>query len=93
MIDLNKIRSIKLLESIQADLKAFLSNEEVSAVYVDKLDWSLDDYEADKEMVSELLERVNRRILSLSNFLTGKSKKQDLSPSPETVTVTTPEVL
>lgn len=92
MIDLNKIRSIKTLENIQADLKAFLASEDVPNVYVTNLAWSLDDYEADKEMVMELLDRVDRRIRSLSNFLMGKSKKPDSQSSPETETVITPEV-
>ncbi len=81
MIDLNKIRSVKVLEDIKRDLNSFLSNPQVPTVYVTELDWSEDDYEADKEMVLELLEKVEHRINSLSRFLKGKSKQPDSQPS------------
>lgn len=91
MIDLNKIRSIKILEDIKADLNEFLANPVVPTVYVERMDWSLDDYEADKEMVLELLEKVEHRIASLSRFLKGKSKKRDSQPSVPPEPTTSPE--
>jgi hypothetical protein len=91
MIDVNKIRSLKTLEEIKRDLHEFLDNKDVLAVYLNEYDWSQDDYEADKEMVLELLEQVDRRIASLSNFLKGKSKKRGSPQSPEKETSKAPE--
>ena len=90
MIDLNKIRSLKTLESIKADLMAFLTNSDILSVYEKNFDWSEDDYEADKELVEELLAKVEHRIASLSRFLKGQAKKQDLSKSPDSEITTTP---
>jgi hypothetical protein len=84
MIDVNKIRSLKTLESIKADLNEFLSHPDIPRAYVEEFDWSTDDYEADKETVLELLGKVERRIVSLSNFLTGKAKKRGSRQSPQT---------
>jgi hypothetical protein len=91
MIDVNKIRSLKTLEEIKRDLNEFLSNKDILDVYLTEYAWSVDDYEADKELVVELLERVDRRIASLSNFLKGKSKKRGSPQSPATETSKAPE--
>jgi len=91
MIDLNKIRSLKMLETIKADLMAFLANPDILSAYEKSFDWSEDDYEADKELVEELLAKVEHRIASLSRFLKGQAKKQDLSPSPDSEPATTPD--
>jgi D-Tyr-tRNAtyr deacylase len=90
MIDVSKIRSLKMLESIKADLKEFLTHPDMERAYIEVFDWSKDDYEADKEQVEELLKKVERRIVSLSNFLNGTSKKRGSRPSPKQAQSATP---
>lgn len=79
-----------MLESIKADLKEFLVHPDMLRTYIEEFDWSNDDYEADRETVEELLEKVERRIVSLSNFLNGTAKKRGSRPSPKQEQSTTP---
>lgn len=76
MIDLNRIRSLKTLEGMKKDLSDFLAHPDMRAVYLEDLDWSEDDYEADREKVTELLDKVEKRIKSLGNYLKGQAKPQ-----------------
>jgi hypothetical protein len=79
-----------MLESIKADLKEFLVHPDMARAYIEEFDWSQDDYEADREIVEELLEKVERRIVSLSNFLNGQAKKRGSRQSPKQAQSTTP---
>lgn len=90
MIDVNRIRSLKGLEKIRRDLEAFLENPDILRVYTEDFGWGIEDYEADKEFVTELLEKVNHRYASLSKFLKGQSKKSDQPQSPAQETTTVP---
>lgn len=74
MIDLNRIRSIKVLEEMKRDLTEFITNPDVLAVYLAE-DCGEEDYEADKEQAAELLELVERRMKSLSRFLKGQEER------------------
>ena len=82
MIDLTRIRSIKTLEEMKADLKEFLTNPDILTVYVEDYKWGVEDYEADREQVEYLLEQVENRMASLSRFLnkpkTTKKSKQSV---------------
>jgi hypothetical protein len=75
MIDLSRIRTLKPLETIKKDLTEFLafSPAIMIEVYSDN-NWGPEDYEADKEQVQELLDKVERRIKSLSNHLNKQSE-------------------
>ena len=76
MIDVNRIRSLKTLEEMRGDLLAFLSNPEIKNIYLEDHKWGEEDYDADKESVELLLERVEHRIKSLGKFVA----KQKSSP-------------
>lgn len=77
MINLNKIRTLKPLEEMKKDLVEFITNPDVPKVYVEEYHWGLDDYESDKEQAQGLLEKVERRIKSLSNYLCKKQSSID----------------
>ena len=68
MIEVNPVRSVKILETMKKDLSAFLNNPVVLHVYLNEYDWGEEDYDADQEKAIELLEKVDRRIKSLSKF-------------------------
>lgn len=70
-IDLNKIRSLKTLEAIRKPLIEFVAFDPaiMRAVYTEEFGWGEDDYEADKEQASDLLEQVERRMKSLGRHL------------------------
>lgn len=68
MIDLTRIRSIKALEVIKKDLTDFLADPDILKVYLEELEWGEEDYDADKEQATELLEKVERRIKSLKGL-------------------------
>jgi len=76
MIDLNKIRSVKTLEEMKADLTEFLSNPDVKKVYLEDYEWGEEDYDADREQAEYVLEQVERRLKSLSRF-NQRGAKQD----------------
>ncbi len=82
MIDLTRIRSIKTLEEIKRDLEEFLSSPDILPVYLNELEFSEDDLVADKEQATYLLEKVNRRIVSLTRLEVkeGLQHKQTLEP-------------
>lgn len=80
MIDLNRIRSLRTLEEMKKDLNEFLVNPDVRKVYLIDLEWSEDDYDADKEAVIELLEAIAKRERSLTNYLKVQPEKKDLPP-------------
>lgn len=93
MIDLNRIRSLKTLESMKKDLNEFLTNETIPLLYEEKYG-NLIDYESDIEDVKELMERVEKRMSSLGRYLARslgralvktKVEKKDTS-SPESAT-------
>lgn len=82
MIDVNKIRSLTTLEEMHRDLTEFMTNPAVAKAYVEDPAEGLVCYEDDKELVVELLEKVERRMKSLKMFLTGQSKKRGSPKSP-----------
>lgn len=79
MINLNRIRSIKVLEEMKRDLTEFITNPDVLPVYLTE-NCGEEDYEADKEQAIELLELVERRIKSLSRFIKGQAKRSGSQP-------------
>ena len=70
MIDLNRIRSVKTLETMRSDLNVFITNPDCRQVYLEDYGWGDEDYEADVELAKESLERVERRIKSLNRLAT-----------------------
>ena len=88
MMDLTRIRSLKTLETMKRNLSDFLTNTEVPNVYTEDLKWGIEDYEADVDAVKELLEAIEKRMKSLSKYLSKESfpiekeeKKTDVIPS------------
>ena len=79
MIDLNKIRSLRTLEEMKDDLANFLAfDRTIMLAEYESQNWGEEDYEADKEEASDLLEQVEHRIKSLDKHL----KRQKASPKP-----------
>jgi hypothetical protein len=76
MIDLNRIRSLKTLESMRKILADFIAFDPVMMkdVYMTDYGWGEEDYEADKDNASYLLEQVERRMKSLGRHLARASK-------------------
>ena len=74
MIDLNKIRDVKKLEEMKADLTEFLANPDVKKVYLEVWGWGEEDYDADREQAEYMLEQVERRLKSLSRFNQREAK-------------------
>lgn len=84
MIDLNRIRSMKTLEEMKEDLTTFLNDPIMLEVYVEDFQWGPEDLEADRESATELLEKVEKRMVSLKRFLTREpisKEKKDEKPS------------
>jgi len=79
MIDLNKVRSIRALEGMKKDLTEFATFDRaiMVQVYDEQYGWGEEDYEADLDQVKEMLEKVERRINSLSNYLNKQKVKVD----------------
>ena len=75
MIDVNKIRSMKVLETIREDINTFLNHNQADlmAVY-DGEGEGEDDLVADREAAQDLLSKVERRIKSLGNHLIMATK-------------------
>ncbi len=71
MIDPNKTRNMKSLESMRKALIKFINfdRDTMIATYETDFNWGEEDYEADKERAQELLIRVERRIKSLAHYL------------------------
>ncbi len=71
MIDLSRIRSMKTLDSMRRDLNDFIEFDAtvMKAVYVEEFGWGEEDYEADKDSATYLLEQIERRIKSLGRHL------------------------
>ena len=88
MIELNKIRTMKTLEAIQKPLKEFITFDKPTmlSVYTEDFEWGDEDYEADLEKATDMLEQVERRMKSLGHHLAkGKNAPQLSShPSPAT---------
>ncbi len=78
MIDLNRIRSLKTLENMKETLTEFIVFDPavMKSVYIDDYKWSEDDYEADKDTATHLLELVERRIKSLGRHLSKVSAEK-----------------
>ncbi len=78
MTDLNRIRSLKTLESMRKDLVDFLNFDAavMRSVYVEDYGWSEDDYEADVDASTYLLELVERRTKSLERHLAKVSTEK-----------------
>lgn len=73
--DLNRIRSVKTLDEMRAVLMAFIVRIDILPIYLNEYQWGEEDYEADIETAKELLEKVERRMASLSHHLTKKPVK------------------
>ena len=87
MIDINKIRSIRILEELRTTLNDFLSNPEVPNVYLEQSDeWGKVDYESDREDVVNLLGQVELRIKLLNRATEKQVKavKQNKKSAPAT---------
>ncbi len=71
---------MKTLESMQKDLKEFLEFDAavIIAVYAEEYEWGEEDYEADKEHASYLLEQVERRMKSLGRHLSSTKGKKEV---------------
>lgn len=72
MIDLNKTRSMKILDEMKKDLTSFITDPIMQQIYVEDKGWSVQDYEDDKEQAQDFLEMVNRRMESLGKYLSKK---------------------
>ena len=86
MIEVNKIRSMKTLEDMRKVLNEFIGFDAATmiAVYAEEYDWGEEDYEADKDGASYLLEQVERRMKSLGRHLSSKEKvEKDSSQSAD----------
>lgn len=82
MIELNKIRSMKTLETMKGILNEFLTFDRAAmlAAYEADFGWGVEDYEADKEQANDLLERVEKRMKSLGHHLAKGDKNARQSP-------------
>ncbi len=71
MIDLNKIHRMKTLDTVKKILTDFLGFDKATMlrVYEEDYGWGDEDYEADKESVTYLLEQVEHRMKSLGRHL------------------------
>lgn len=76
MIDLNRIRSLKTLETIKKTLTEFLSNPEILNVYREDYGWGEEDYEADINEVKEMLESIEHRMKSLGRFIARQNASE-----------------
>lgn len=87
MIEVNKIRSMKTLDAMKKVLSEFISFDHATmvAVYAEEYGWGEEDFEADKDNASYLLEQVEKRMKSLGRHLAkGKVEKSaSQSASPE----------
>jgi hypothetical protein len=89
MIDVNKICSMKTLEVVKKLLTDFLAFDKATIlkVYEDEYGWGEEDYEADRDSVTYLLEQVERRMKSLGKHLakgkTDKSASQSAVPESQ----------
>lgn len=90
MMDLNKIRSLRTLEEMKDDLANFLAfDRTIMLAEYERQKWGEEDYEADKEEATDLLEQVEHRIKSLDKHLkrqkvSPKSNDETVEPSAET---------
>jgi hypothetical protein len=85
MIDLNKIRSMKTLENMKKSLSEFVNFDHVTmvSVYTEEFGWDEEDFEADKESATQLLEKVEKRMKSLGKFLSKEKKEKIASDSAQ----------
>ena len=86
MIEVNKIRSMKTLEAMKKVLDEFITFDHATMVqvYAEEYGWGEEDFEADKDSATYLLEQVDRRMKSLGKHLAkgkaGKSASQSVAP-------------
>lgn len=83
MTDLNKTRSMKILEEMKKDLISFITDPIMQQIYVEDKGWSIQDYEDDKEQAQDILEKVIRRMESLGRYLTKKNNDVVAVVAPE----------
>ena len=71
MINLNRIRSLKTLEEMKTDLVQFINDPIMKQIYIEEeKEFGGDEaYEDDKEDAVDFLEKVERRIVSLTKFV------------------------
>lgn len=83
MIDVNKIRSMKTLETMKRVLGEFVSFDRATMVqvYADEYGWGEEDFEADKDNAIYLLEQLNRRMKSLGRHLAKEKVEKNVSQS------------
>lgn len=87
MIDVNKIRSVKALEGMKKILTEFVTFDKgvMLSVYAEDFGWGDEDYEADIDAATYLLELTEKRAKSLGRHVARVGK----SASPKSLT---PEV-
>ncbi len=78
MINLNRIRKLEKLDNLKKILTDFLNLDPIVAmeVYNDMYAWGDEDYDADKEVVKELLAKINKRYKSLKTYLDKQKSKE-----------------
>ena len=85
MIDLNKIRSLTILEEFKQDLKEFITHNRADLIDVYKsLGFGEEDLDADIESATDLLVKVEKRLVSLGRHLAMEKNALQLS-SPSNI--------
>lgn len=74
MIDISKIRSIKVLEEMKKDLEFFITDPIVKDIYVNDMKCEEEDFLADKDDSEFLLDKINAKIKTLSKPTQSKKK-------------------
>lgn len=74
------------------DLNDFLNNPQVLIVYLEDYGWGEEDYESDREQITYLLEKVERRRRSLEKYLKGQAEKRGSLRKMKSDTKATPLV-
>lgn len=84
MIDLNKVRTMKTLEAIRKPLKDFITFDKPTmlSVYAEDFNWGEEDYEADMEQATYMLDQVEHRMKSLGHHLAKGKNVSRLSVTP-----------
>lgn len=71
MINLNKYRTLRPLKNLHKQVNDFIAFDRavMVEVYTTQFGWGEEDYEADLEQATELRDKIERRIESLSRHL------------------------
>lgn len=90
MIDLSRIRSLKTLDEMTADLKEFITNPIMPVIYLEDYGWDQEDFDDDKELAIELMEKIAARRESLERYLKGPATKSGSRRKPKSEPTETP---